>query len=186
MSAQDTLGKLIDEKERRDAIHIAMAPVVAGCKLLPGDDIGFIESNQLTVGRRCDKCIGIADPFLKSPIKEGDRFWMLLYPNTISSLRHEWEHPAFLKEEPALPSSGGGERKATSISWIKDYADRLGISYTKLMGGAAGYAESGEYLCCGDILEGEYTDDNFWAHYEIATGEIVDVDKRNNFFSCSC
>ena len=36
------LGKPITEKEERDAIHIAVTPVVATEILLPGERIGFV------------------------------------------------------------------------------------------------------------------------------------------------
>jgi len=187
MSAQDTIGKLIDESERRDAIHIAMAPVVASQMLLPGEDIGFIASNQVDVGRKCAKHIGIVDPFLEKPVITGERFWMLLYPNTISSLRHEWTHPDFMTIPPEV-TPANGERKATSIAWIKDFADKIKQHYDSLMRAAE------TWVACAD-----YTYDNsesykdvdyekwseFWKHYSIVTGE--DTSKMTaSPFTCSC
>ncbi|MCA9067276.1 MAG: hypothetical protein KDA84_00025 [Planctomycetaceae bacterium] len=88
-------GELITDGEtRRDAIHIAVAPVTAVCDLEPGQDIGFVRGNRESVGP-CENPIGIVDPFLKDTIKAGQRFWLFLYPNTVTGMRHFWKHPAF-------------------------------------------------------------------------------------------
>ena len=89
------IGKLIDSAQQRDAIHVAIAPVVATCKLIPGQDIGFTTIGDMESVGVTDKPIGIVDPFLTRQIFPGQRFWMFLYPNTIESLRHDWTHPAF-------------------------------------------------------------------------------------------
>lgn len=97
MSEQDTqhsLGKLIDENAKRDAIHIAVAPVVATERLSPGQSIGLVGHGNTQV-RASNVGQGIVDPFLSGAIFPGDRFYMWLTPNTITSLRHQWTHPNF-------------------------------------------------------------------------------------------
>jgi hypothetical protein len=39
--------------------------------------------------------IGIVDPFLDQPVRPGEEFWVFVYPNTITGMRHYWQHPAF-------------------------------------------------------------------------------------------
>jgi hypothetical protein len=102
------LGQLIqDGDRRRDAIHIAVAPVTAAEKLLPGQHVGFVNDpdrpgNTEIVGMWAEEKIGIVDPFLVNAIEEGERFWLFLYPNTITSLRHVWTHPAFTRAAAAI------------------------------------------------------------------------------------
>jgi len=91
MSHEVKLGQLIKEQTNRDAIHIAVAPVIANEQLHPGQEIGFIGE---FVGK-CDKPLGIVDPFLKQTVNSGEQFWMFLFPNTITSLRHDWTHTTF-------------------------------------------------------------------------------------------
>ncbi len=95
---QDTpnVGHLIplNVNERRDAIHFALAPVTAGEALSPGDHIGFFDDG--CVGKTSEP-FGIVDPFLKEPVKKGERFWLFLYPGTVIRIWHFWTHDAFQK-----------------------------------------------------------------------------------------
>lgn len=101
------LGYLIDDEEhRRDAIHIAVAPVIAGCLLNPGDAVGLIgpAGDMELVGPAGNHNIGIVDPFLTAGVQPGQRFWLFLFPNTITGLRHVWQHPAFKVKPPGSSS----------------------------------------------------------------------------------
>jgi hypothetical protein len=90
------LGHLIEDGDRRrDAIHIAVAPVVAAERLAPGQHVGLVQKGNLELVGPCDNCIGIVDPFLGEEVEPGQRFWLFLYPGTVTSLRHIWTHPAF-------------------------------------------------------------------------------------------
>ncbi len=90
------LGELIEDGDRRrDAIHIAVAPVTAAEKLKPGDHVGLVEEDSRELVGRCEDCVGIVDPFLKADVEPGQRFWLFLYPNTVTAMRHAWSHPSF-------------------------------------------------------------------------------------------
>ena len=90
------LGRKIEDGERcRDAIHVAVAPVTAQVQLKPGEHVGLVDSDNSELVGPCDSNIGIVDPFLNSDIEPGDRFWLFLYPNSVTGMRHVWKHPAF-------------------------------------------------------------------------------------------
>ncbi len=91
--ALETLGNIIAENEKRDAIHIAVEPIRVKEIFRPGDHIGVDGTHANPVG--------IVDPFLKTLVQPGEMCWLLIYPREIKSLRHVWEHPAF------SPSAGG-------------------------------------------------------------------------------
>lgn len=98
---QPQLGQLIENGERRrDAIHIAVAPVTATVRLQPGDHVGLIEEGNKELAGPCEQTIGIVDPFLQTAVEPGERFWLFLYPNTVTGMRHVWSHPAFTAVVP--------------------------------------------------------------------------------------
>lgn len=167
------LGKLIEKTgEERDAIHIAIAPMVAAHELAPADHVGILEDGR---AGGCDKPIGIVDPFLKDSVREGQSFWLCLYQGTVTGMKHHWVHPAF--EENSVKSV-----KSISETWIRNYADEIRVPYARLMDAARVYITSEEYLCEGDLLEGVSTEPEFWVHYKNVTGKCG----SGNFFSCSC
>lgn len=176
------LGKLIETPQQRDAIHIAVAPVVAAVRLWPGQDIGFVAGSTERVESSANP-IGIVDPFLKLGVVPEQRFWLWLYPNTVTSLRHEWTHPAFTAVRVIAPD------KSASIAWLKDYADEVGIDYDDLLESAKNWRLKGEWHTLRtDTPDRVYSDRRmFWEHYEIVTGEKVpEEDKEDNFITCAC
>jgi len=94
-----TLGTIIDHTAARDAIHLAVFPAIAGENLVPGEHIFLASSSGLAFGGSdvdpTIKTLGIVDPFLTVPVAKGERFWLIVYPRQITSLRHVWEHPSF-------------------------------------------------------------------------------------------
>ena len=177
--ALETLGTIITSGGR-DAIHLAVEPVVAGMYLRPGDHITLVDGRAI----QSNKGLGIVDPFLDRPVAPGEMFWLVVYPRQITSLRHVWEHPAFPAEGSTLaPSSDPAEQ---SRRWIETWAATIPLAYQVVMDGARDYVSGGEYLCFGGLLEGEYVPDEFWTHYERVTGEKVADGDRGSFFTCSC
>lgn len=176
------LGSLIDGSQQRDAIHIAVAPVIAGEDLRRGQGVTF-ESGSTDVVRPSDtKAIGVVDPFLPRNVKKGERFYMLLNPYSITGLRHEWTHPAFgATPKPHVSLSETWMRKWAKDHFSRDYYDDGG------MGEQAAYEfaiRAGHELFIGPFESArDHIDNEWWAHWEAITGSSG---QRGAYFSCAC
>jgi hypothetical protein len=183
MATELPIGKLIEGNGARDAIHIAIAPVTAGeYGLRPGTLIGFTETSGDEVCA-CKDGIGIVDPFLQVTPGKGQRFYMFLLPNTITSLRHEWTHPAFA-------SRSGVE---VAEAWLKNYALTVARTYDAEHGADYCYQKfmvsvrDGEIFYYGNDCHGAYEVEHaeeLYANLSIVLGRAVGPD--NFTFSCSC
>ncbi|AFU88118.1 hypothetical protein CcrColossus_gp248 [Caulobacter phage CcrColossus] len=203
--ALETLGTIIGPEEKRDAIHIAVENVVAAGILRPGEDVGFLPDG--TVSSKAAKLVGIVDPFLKDYVEKGQRFWLLVYPRQIKSLRHVWTHPDFPDEPQAVaqpvrvsrartvpappppppPEPEPNPEPVSGREWIEQFADRIGQTYDDLMEAADRWAKHGSYTY--DNAEGykSHWDEfqEFWTHWSLVTGREKPEDD-SSFFTCSC
>ena len=101
--ALETLGMIHFKPEHRDAIHLAVDPVVAGCNMPTGQRIGIVNGVAYPAGAEVligDTVVkvpyhGIVDPFLPTGVSISDKFWFVMAPRMVTSLRHVWNHPAF-------------------------------------------------------------------------------------------
>lgn len=152
--------------QERDAIHIAVAPIIATQRLEPGYHVG-IEGNL-------QNPIGIVDPFLNTVVEIGEKFWLYLFPGSITSLRHDWTHPAF---EKALKGSGTRDPECRSKKWLEEFGIRNRDTYEELILRLDIYADgeysddSGSYDAINSMSQEEKR--SMWAHYENATGKNV-------------
>lgn len=171
-----TLGTILQGEQGRDAIHIAVDPAIAAHTLTPGQHVGFLEDG--TVGATgAGKLLGIVDPFLANPVAKGDKFWLLVYPRTITSLRHVWEHPSFVQK-----ISDAEAAKAKILAICAD----LGCRYDELMTSTRQWLQYEDYWVDGGRWEGIALPEEFWPLYETVTGETVEASKKYSFFSCAC
>lgn len=193
--ALTTLGTIITDKEKRDAIHLFVIPMVATQTLKPGQDVGVVPGGA----EDSDDPVGIVDPFLKMNVKKGQMFWLVIFPRKITSLRHVWSHPAFDDEieSPKFSDSEIGAQNAEkkpltkiegSERWIQNFSYRAGMNYDRMMSAADRWFDSEDYTNMGENetykdVWGEFH--TFWENYEIVRGVKV-KDKYASFFSCSC
>jgi hypothetical protein len=81
------LGQLIADEPKRDAVHIAVVPVMLAGRVYPGDHVGLDRYGRAS--NLAPTLIGVIDPFLKDmQLCAGLRVWMFLYPGSINQLRH--------------------------------------------------------------------------------------------------
>jgi hypothetical protein len=180
--ALETLGTIIDDRAKRDAIHLAVIPAIAGMTgLQPGNPVKLVDGVALWA---LDDGIGIVDPFLTEGVKKGERFWLVIYPRTINSLRHVWTHPA-LPDEPELGRAPENSR-AESEQWLRNYCDDGGNPpYDYLLRAVKDEHSYGhDYLTIdGRDASGEIPDE-LWNHLEVVLGKKLH--NRPKYFSCSC
>lgn len=202
----DTLGKILEGADlnnaQRDAIHIAIMPCVAYGHLVGGEKVCMVTRTTSTpnpgnlVERPSpafpdSKIIGIVDPYLADGvmIKPGEAVWVLLLPNTITGLRHDWTHPDL---DALTPKSKDVEE---SKQWLQAFAGRWGFDYDEMLstglleGGGDAY---GNYITARGVdlhSEGELGADLdlFWYHLEILSDKHFDRQHRDRIgWSCSC
>ena len=180
--SNDLLGKLIEGEETRDAIHVALCPAVAEIALQPGQHVSS-DGRPLTLGNA--KPVGIVDPFLTSRVQPGEKFWIVLYPNTITSLKHVWEHPAFDEQVAEAPLPKNKE----SIAWLEGFAAEVGVSYETLISAAEDFEKNGRLHCLNyDTLDVVWEKSaEMWKHLRnVVDFEITDSDNTDTFFRCAC
>lgn len=180
-----TLGTIIDESAGRDAIHLAVEPAVAAHSLLPGEHVGV--SKHDGPGRlygRTRNPVGIVDPFIKGAIKPGERFWLVVYPRQITSLRHVWTHPAFDEADgPPIPKAPQADR-AYSEAWLRSFISNADCPDYDTVIAAARKCDDDDCLYFdGEDAHGEIPDE-FWVHVGVVTGQTIK--HRPGHFSCSC
>lgn len=192
MSDHTKVGELRSGNEPRDAIHIAVAPVIAATHLDPGQTIGFIYRDNTEEVGPCEHAmsVGIVDPFLMKRVHPGDRIWMFLHPNTITSLRHNWTHPAF-----GSVNEDNHQDEASSEKWLRDFLSTEGPSYEDLIEAVNNGGQTGnggynyvriehDYLSVGGTDAHGDIPPEFWDHVETVVGRKLSV--RPDRFSCSC
>lgn len=187
--ALQTLGTLnLDITAGRDAIHLAVEPVIAGRDLGVGVDIG-IEKDGTASDRPDIKKLGIVDPFLSRAVRKGEKFWLIVYPRQITSLRHVWSHPDFPEAVEDVNNKEEVKEMNFHERWIRNFASLIGIEYNDLLEGAEDYAKNGNYTYMGD--NETYSDhydkmEEFWIHFTALTGISSNDHGNGGFFSCSC
>lgn len=196
--ALDTLGTCpIPEGSGRDAIHLAVEPVVCGpSSLVPGQPIKIVDGVAVpATSLGYEDATGIVDPFLDLPVRKGDRFWLVVMPRTITSLRHVWSHPAFPEaatyhKDDSDPHYGFNPEQSMAMAWMKDFCRDIGERYDYVMNGAKEFLASGAYLYgeqdSGNLEGVNHLPQEFWEKYQTIVGSEVPVKDRQDFFTCSC
>lgn len=183
--AVPNIGHLTDGKHGRDAIHIAVCPMIATERLGPGQKVGLVSATE---AGPTDDPVGIVDPFLETAVEKGQTFWLFLFPNTITSLKHQWTHPAFevIKTMEAI----SGEGRSASEAWLRNYAKEVNSylsddnAYQTLLNDL----RSGEITYHGTDMHGRsdlQEEENLRHHASIVLGIPINFDNFTGFY-CTC
>ncbi len=161
--ALDTLGTCpIPENSGRDAIHLAVEPVICGPHRLYAGQLAVIVNGIACPADR-DVATGIVDPFIVDPalVEPGQKFWFVVLPRTITSLRHVWSHPAFPEDAVTLyidTSESVSKADMTrfldevdtfvpeqsmAMARMKEWCAEIGERYDYIMAEAKKYVDSG-------------------------------------------
>ena len=195
------IGQKITTTQQRDAIHVAVMPVVLRERIYQGGEhVGVLGDGTAARGA---KHIGIIDPFLKDGAEAGDTVWLFLYPGTITSLSHAWTHTD-------LDGIGCRDPENVSSRWLQEFcATHDCPNYDELIAVALSLkrddnGDPNELSFVGEPPDGwdsphrldkEYfhftgidahsqIPPEFWTHLQIVTGKKFLCQPSS--FSCSC
>lgn len=173
------LGQLIFGNGYRDAVHIAIEPVITGEDgLRPGEHVS-IRDGKIYSSDSNDSNVGIIDPFLRIPhLSKGEKCYILLYPNTITSIRHHWSHPKFEENNQHRDEVGHEE-------WFTEFGEKISASYYEVLELGERMA-NGEYITWGNDLG--FDAEEIWNRHQYEfkvrfasmTGKII----NNGGFTC--
>ncbi len=170
------IGTKPGEEAVRDAIHIAVVPLIAGEKLERAEPVTIIGGKAMRPTDNA-KMVGLVDPWLHIGVLPGERCWVFLEPGSITSLRHDWTHPALEEHDHAM-------------AWMETYAADVKKSVQVIIDSATRYIESHgtEHNHGGSENEGLYVPEEFWHYWELITGKKYSQisEYGDHFFSCSC
>ena len=181
------LGQLIEKgsASQRDAIHVAVMPVTAAEDLKPGAKIAFVYGTKNMVKQEHYRPVGVVDPFLDTyQVDKGEEFFMMLFPGTITGLRHEWTHPDIDRPAPTNEHE----------KWLREFASRWNFDYDEMIQQASAPSTEGSwnYITANGVdLHNKYElgadHDLFWSHLECVVDKFFDQGHRDRFvWSCSC
>lgn len=182
------VGLIIKGDAARDAIHIAVIPLTAGEDLYVGNKVRLsLGSLEVALDGEYsgNRAVGIVDPFLEDyMVRKGQKFWCFIFPNTVTGMRHVWQHPQFIEVQ---------EASSEHEVWLRKFADRWNFDYEELIEAGIGAArEDWRYATAhGKDLHSAYElgEDHglFWDHLEGMTGQAFSQEHRNGMgWSCTC
>lgn len=162
--SEPNVGEYLESPGRRDAIHVAILPVIAGMDLFPGQWVklsGRVGLAHQVVRSPRDLAIGIVDPYLRrdgaggNRIEEGKLFYIFLKPRIVTSLRHHWTHPA-------VDRNTSEARIEPSDEWLRGGLPVGGITGPTGVAGMVG--PTGVYSPYQPGSEPPPRDGNAWRH----------------------
>lgn len=134
------LGKEPEAIGLKDAVHTPIISVVAQHGLRPGEYVLITDDG---VARRATQKtgVGVVDPFHKGNVKAGEIFWVLVNPNLVSEVRHEWD----LEEiDTKIKYVKPKQQLDFRNQYLVKYAKQLGLDYDQFIDDLTTYFEECE------------------------------------------
>lgn len=215
MPDQNPLGTIPTENAVRDAVHIAIVPLIAGEKLYTNEKFrlgqgsetvafkvtdSVYRSDELPDGQRFTS-IGIVDPWYVTPeefreqyhywhfVPQGHRFYGILNPNSVTGMTHHWEHPSFIGNVETNPSK----------VWLLNFCDRWGLDFETVVHKASTLPDGpwddsyrGTYITtigvdCHNFDDLGEDGPLFWQYLAVYLGRTFSQDHQDSVgWSCSC
>ena len=182
MSNEHTVLGKIPTGNERDAVHVAVIPVKAGSDLLPGMRVGLLDDGRAS---GCAVHIGIVDPFLTDVVRAGSMFYLALFPETVTGMRHHWSHPAFSETVDYVDTDAS--ITGVNIDMISEVAALCGVSRGEMLDIAKWYCDHGDMAKDNSMKYRAVSDSQwslFWEQFEEETGK--EVKYKDVPFTCSC
>lgn len=185
---QQNIGKALGpEWVNRDAIHVAVIPMVVARDSEAGDHVGINKNGELC--ETAKPLVGIVDPFIDMLlIPAGTKVWLFLYPNMVTGMRHHWSHPTF--DDLHVPPKPNTQQTDYSEAYLKAVAINMGLEYGELLASLQGYITRGHPIVFSDERpRDEYFEQDeteFWSHVERVLGVNIPKGYKALPFSCSC
>ncbi len=184
-----TMGALLpNDVSGRDAVHVAVFSAQSTEKLFPGQDLSIESRNDANaVVTSTGTLIGIVDPFIKAAIPPGERFWVYLYPRTITALSHKWSHPSFEATDSVYATP---DTKLSSEQWLRNFCaeydnEDYDFDMMKILKGVFDGDHWADYITImGSDANGDIPIE-VWHHCSIVFGKPIPKSVPT-YFSCSC
>lgn len=188
-----TMGDLLpNDAGGRDAVHVAVISAFSEMPLKAGDHVALLGRNEegdAHVIKDKGNAIGIVDPFLSRKAPAGSRFWLYLYPRTITGLSHKWTHPAFEDVDEVYYTP---QQRMEAETWLADWCERNDTpGYQSVKKKIEEWLEGSndewndEYIHFdGQDAHGEIPEE-FWEKVQVMMGKELKGNKPR-YFSCSC
>lgn len=200
------LNKPPTKNDTRDAIHIAIIPLIAGEDFWHKDPVRLGSDKTKGYCGAYGSCIGIVNPWRKGPVKKGELFWCVLNPDTVTGMKHYWQHPDFPNEvtieslteeisvESIIEKPMNEQSEEEHLIWLKTFADEWNFDLNELIFNAKSTDQENDWRCVvaqGHDLHsiGDLGNDYhlFWDHLEGYLNKKFDKEHRDGMnWSCSC
>jgi len=175
INKKNQLGKTPEFSGKKDAIHVAIVALVAGCPLEPGTRIKLNAENFAVNAYSKKESFGVADPY-RVGIAKGSTFWALLDPEEVTSVEHTWTH----KLDFSPPKVELKKNRQ-----LLDDANRLGVTYEELITACSSYIVNEIKVPYPGMLTEEKAEESFsmydlWSEW----AEEVGHEFENNGTNC--